>query len=314
MAGICICSVNWPHRVQAAQELDAVSDERFNALKQEAGSLLEENDRLRKEAKTLNDALNKVQNLDQLKNHQAVILMLSLNSSGTSVLGSYQQLQKDLRLLQETADVLDKKEKLWEIQIEDLETQQRMLLIEQNKLEALLVSKNFIDADPQIKSLKNELASRRQNEANLKAQLQQAKDESPQGQAASIRKEISQLQIDIAQLKKEKEIEVKRINEIKDRNVSIFQNGQAQYNKKRKEKDALEQKVGNLGNQIIDVKKLIDSFAGEQNRKRRLVNQMMALDKTYQSLREQVDSLNQKIAVLQAEAKDSGVPVLQNTH
>lgn len=84
---------------------------------------------------------------------------------------------------------------------------------------------------------------------------------------------------------------------LKDKYNSLVRLIEGQIQSATKERNGLKEKIEDTERQIEEIRKNVEAFSVSQRKKRELVDEMMKLDKTNQTLRQETERLTQTIAV-----------------
>ena len=218
-----------------------------------------------------------------------IIFLFSLNSiafaqpiphqSSSIIIASLKEeisiLKENNKVLQKEWMVLKQKENLRELQIADLEFQQRQLMLA-NKLQLVEV-------------------------ANQQKQNETVSPSPSTLDPAAIQKEIEQDESQLSAISQQKITRAKEIKDLKTANAQLVRSAQDAYVKKEKEKRDLEQKIKGLESRRKQNPPPVTSAANlppSTDERAKLVEEAASFQKKNQDLRMEIDDLNQKIGSL----------------
>ena len=298
-----------------AQE-DIFSGSSYNAmenLKKEIEILLEENRKLTNEYQHLQDKFFNIQKQVQEKDHnlriqekqitptaklrkqqEAALDHLSNNLAdmeGQILL----QRSKNNYLSTELIDI-EQKQKLWELQLTDLELQKRQLQMD-------LKMKNFLNDESEEKQSDelNQLKKQIQADLDQQAEYERLSQEITSSVYASseeknrLKAEMDEIQEEIAALERKKEFKERENALLRNKRLYLIKSSEGEVQEKERLEEGLKSRVNQLEERYKQITSQVNNTLTDQSEKQAIWKNFIKLDRENQSLRSSISDLQAKI-------------------
>ncbi|MCA9399714.1 MAG: hypothetical protein KC618_08190 [Candidatus Omnitrophica bacterium] len=312
----------FPFLVILAVTVSAEEDSRFESynyraiteIKGEVTQLLSENQQLKQEHNILQEQLNALMLIRQDKQTQvkeladktgAFWMQNESQSYDKALEGNFLNLEKDLasqnaRLNYMNSELmdLDERHRLWKLYLADLEYQKRELQLKLKLKEAEAIENNR-DRAEDISRIRREIMTTREKHQRLKAEIGRL-DQTVDGvttQAKKLLTENKALEQQNMVLERRVDIRYSENQLVRDKIAYTKKLKEAPVLDQLKEKNTLEDEVARLEKDYEQLNRALVSSWNQQQMERKLINNVMAIDKANQGLKEKIENLRKELEI-----------------